>query len=139
MADPIQIDGLREFVRNLKKIDNDLPKALRVSLNDAGQVVVDRARARVPSRTGRARRSVRARSTRTAVRIVGGGARVSYYPWLDFGGTIRPHRHPIKRPFMKEGRYIYRAYFDLREKGEFQRRLVEALVVTARAAGVEVD
>ena len=39
----VRITGLAEFSRNLKKLDSDLPKALRVAMNDAANVVVDAA------------------------------------------------------------------------------------------------
>ncbi|HEY9416818.1 MAG TPA: HK97 gp10 family phage protein [Pseudonocardia sp.] len=134
MADAIRIQGLNEFVRSLKQLDTDLPKALRVAFNAAGQVIVAEARSKVPSRSGRARASVRAQSTQKAFRISGGSKKVPYYPWLDFGGTT-----PIggKRPFIKDGRYIYAAYF--RHRDELAVNLETALIDTARTAGLEVD
>ena len=134
MADAIRIEGLNEFVRGLKAIDQDLPKALRVAFNTAGQTIVTEARAKVPTKTGRAKASVRAQSTQKAFRITGGSKRVPYYPWLDFGGTT-----PIggKRPFLKDGRYIYASYY--RHRDELAGLLEAALLDVARAAGVEVD
>ena len=136
MAEPIHVEGLREFSQALKRLDSDMPKVLRVGLNSVADLVVDQAMPRIPSRSGRARRSVKARSTRTAVRVVGGSARVPYYPWLDFGGRVG-RGHAIKRPFLKEGRYIYRAYFD--NRGRFGELLEDALVDVARQAGMEVE
>jgi hypothetical protein len=88
-TEAIKIKGLAEFNRNLRKLDSDLPKALRVALNQAADVVVDAARPRRcrAAPAGPQRRS--RRSTRTAARVKGGGARVPYYPWLDFGGERR--------------------------------------------------
>lgn len=134
----IAIDGLTEFNRNLKKLDADLPKALRVALNEAADVVVGYAKPRVPKRSGRAQRSVKARSTRTAVRVSGGGNRAPYYPWLDFGGRVG-RGLSVQRRFMKDGRYIYEGYFRKKESGEFQEALNRALLDVARQAGVEVD
>ncbi|HKX46589.1 MAG TPA: HK97 gp10 family phage protein [Planctomycetota bacterium] len=136
MAEAIRVEGLSEFARNLKSIDAELPKMLRVALNDVADLVVDDATPRIPRRSGRAARSVRARSTRTAVRIVGGGARVPYYPWLDFGGRVG-RGGSIRRPFLKDGRYIYDSYY--RNKPRFAELLEAKLIDTARAAGVEVD
>ncbi|WP_240033199.1 HK97 gp10 family phage protein [Micromonospora globbae] len=136
VAEPIRITGLAEFSRNLRKLDNDLPKGLRLAMNEAAQVVVDYARPRIPRRSGRAAQSVRARSTRTAARVMGGGARVPYYPWLDFGGRVGPRRS-VERPFKKEGRYIYAGFYA--KRAEFEQILVDALVKVARDAGVEVD
>jgi hypothetical protein len=131
----MEVKGLRELGKSLKRLDADLPKALRIALNDAADIVVDEARPRVPSASGRARKSVKARSTRTASRVVGGSARAPYYPWLDFGGRVGRNRS-VHRPFIADGRYIYAAYF--RNRGKYAEKLEEALVDVARRAGVEV-
>lgn len=136
MADAIRVEGLNEFVRSLKQLDSDLAKVLRVTFNEAGQTIVTEARSNVKARSGRARGSVRASSTQKAFRITGGSKRVPYYAWLDFGGTVRP-RNTIHRPFKKDGRYIYAAYFKHRD--ELAGQLEAALIDAARAAGVEVD
>lgn len=136
MPDAIRIDGLAAFTRNLRKVDRNLPKALRRSMNDAADIVLDYARPKVPSRTGRARASLRASSTPKLVRVSAGGKRVPYYGWLDFGGR-GPNGRPARRPFFKEGRYIYKGLTVKRK--EFSVALERALVSTARAAGIEVD
>ena len=134
--DPIKIDGLAAFTRNLKKLDSDLPKALRMAFNSCADVVVNDARAGIPTKSGKAKASVKARSTATASRVIGGSRRVPYYPWLDFGGRVGKGRS-VSRPFLKEGRYIYNAYFDNRAR---YAELVEAaLLDVARQAGIEVD
>lgn len=138
MAEAIKVKGLAEFQRNLKKLDSELPKALRLALNDSADVIIGYARPRVPKRSGRAARSIKARSTRTAVRVTGGGRRAPYYPWLDFGGRVGRGRS-ITRPFKKEGRYIYDGYFKKSSSGEFQEILTKALLKVAESAGVEVD
>lgn len=134
MADAIRINGLNEFVRSLKAIDNELPKVLRVAFNAAGEDIVRDARADVPSRTGKAKGSVRGSSTQKAFRITGGSKRVPYYPWLDFGGTTP---RGGKRPFKKDGRYIYASY--AKHRDELAVLLEAALTDAARAAGIEVD
>lgn len=137
MPEPIRVEGLREFAGNLKRLDSDMPKVLRVGLNEVADLIVKQAVPRIPSRSGRARRSVKARSTRTAVRVVGGSAsRAPYYPWLDFGGRVG-RGGSVRRPFLKEGRYLYRAYYDNRSR--FAEMLEGVLVDVARQAGVEVD
>ncbi len=138
MAEAIKIDGLSEFVRNLRKLDADLPKAMRVALNQAAEVVAGAARTGVPRRSGRAQGSIRVASTRTAVRVRAGGSRAPYYPWLDFGGRVGRKRS-VKRPFLKEGRYLYDAYFAKRESGEFQDALSAALLDVASHAGIAVE
>lgn len=134
MTDAVKIEGLREFRQGLKDMNSDLPKALRVAFNAAADVVVSDAKPRVPARTGRARGTVKAQSTQTRARVVGGGRRAPYYPWLDFGGKIP--RGP-RRPYIgRTGRYIYNAFF--RRRDEFTAGLSEALVDVARQAGIEV-
>lgn len=136
MADPIKIDGLAEFSRNLKTLDRNLPKALRVAFNQCADIVVNQARPAVPSKSGRASGSVRAKSTQTASRVSGGGNRAPYYPWLDFGGRVG-RNHSIKRPFLKDGRYIYAAFFANRTK--YKDAMEDALVQVAAQAGIEVE
>lgn len=135
MSEPIKVEGLREFNRALKKMDSDLPKAVRLAFNEAADLIVQDARPNVPVRSGRARSTVKARSTRTAARVVGGGNRAPYYPWLDFGGRVG-RRKSVRRPFLKDGRYIYAAYD--RRKGEFIDVMAQKLVDLAEGAGIEV-
>jgi hypothetical protein len=134
--DPIKVDGLAEFSRNLRKLDKDLPKGLRLASNDAAQLIVDWARPRVARRSGRAAATVKAKSTRTEARVSGGSARAPYYPWLDFGGRVGRKRS-VTRPFIKEGRYIYPGF--MRNRDEIQDRLLKALLQVAHEAGVKVD
>lgn len=139
MSEPIRITGLDEFRRNLKTLDGELPKALRQAGNKAAELVVDKAKPRVPvgpAKGGHASDSIRAASTQGAARVRGGGKRFAYYPWLDFGGRVGPKRS-VKRPFLKTGRYIWAAYANNTQA--VWDRLAEALIDVARQAGVEVD
>lgn len=106
-GDRIRIDGLKEFQRALKDMDRDLPKQMRVVFNDAMGLVIDWATPRVPTRTGRARASVKAKSGQREARIGIGGRRAPYMPWLDFGGEGRRPGRPAARPFIRKGRYLY--------------------------------
>jgi hypothetical protein len=133
---PIKIDGLAEFSRNLKKLDNDLPKALRIANNEAANLIVDYARPRVPKDSGRAAKTVKAKSTRTEGRVSGGSAKYPYYPWLDFGGRVGKNRS-VKRPYLSSGRYMYAGLSS--QFGEIMEVLNKALIDVARQAGVEVE
>lgn len=135
-SEAIKVSGLREFQRNLKKLDKELPKALRLAFNGAAQVVVEDARPKVARRSGKAAASVKARSTQTASRVVGGGNKAPYYPWLDFGGKVGRNRS-VTRPFLKSGRYIYDAYFDNRQR--YAELLLNGLLDVAASANVEVE
>lgn len=136
MADPIKIVGLDEFRNNLRTLDRELPKALRLAFNEAADIVVQDARPRVPSKSGKARGSVKVRSTQSAVRISGGGNKAPYYPWLDFGGRVGRKKATV-RPFLKDGRYIYHAYF--RNTTRFTEVLERNLLKVAEQAGIEVE
>ena len=138
MTEAIKIEGLKEFTRDLKRIDSDLPKLVRLANNAAANLVVDDARPRVPSMSGKAGRSIKAASTRTKSRVSGGGGRAPYYPWLDFGGKVG-RRGSVKRAYKPKGRYIYRAYFQARDSGEFLEIMTKELVDVARQAGIDVE
>lgn len=136
MPDRIKVTGLREFQAALRAMDAGLPKQLRLVLNDAAGVVVDYARPRIPSRTGRARGSVKLRSSQREVRVAVGGARAPYFPWLDFGGEGRRKGRPPARPFLTDGRYIYQG---LRVKrNDVTEIMTRGLADLARQAGLEV-
>jgi HK97 gp10 family phage protein len=137
--EPIRVDGLKEFQRDLKKMGGELPTALRLAANSAAQLVVDEAKPRVPvgpGKGGHASASIKAASTRTAARVSAGGKKYPYYPWLDFGGSVGPQKSS-QRPFLKQGRYIWKAYADNDEKVQMQ--LAEALADVARQAGLEIS
>lgn len=139
MADfiePIKITGLAEFNKNLRQINSDLPKATRKAGNVGAQLVVDWAQPRIKSVSGKTRRSVRATSTRTESRVTGGGARVPWYPWFDFGGRVGRKRS-VHRSFLPSGRYIYPGA--AAEMPKIREALEAALIEIAEQAGVEVD
>lgn len=102
----IQVRGLRELRGALRGIEKTLGPELRKGLNEVADVVLDTARPLVPTRSGKARASLKAGSTEKAVQIKAGGAKAPYWGWLDFGGKVG-HNKSVKRRFITEGRYIY--------------------------------
>lgn len=135
MIEPIRVQGLREFQRSLRQMDSALPRGLRLAGNRAAQIVVDEAKPRVPRRSGKAAGSIKVASTAKAVRVSAGSKRVPYYPWLDFGGRVGPEGS-VRRPFLKQGRYLWKAYADNDQR--VQDELGLALADVARSAGLEV-
>ncbi len=133
----LNVTGLKEFRRALKTVDGELPKVLRVAMNKAADLVVQEARPGVPKSTGKAAASIKPRSTATSVRVSAGGARAPYYPWLDYGGRVGRRKATV-RPFSPDGRYLYPAYFKLRDSGVFTDVMSAALIDVAAAAGLEV-
>lgn len=113
------VRGLKEVRGALRDVDKLLGPELRKGLNEVAEVVLETARPLVPVRKGKARASLKAGSTETAVQIKAGGAKAPYWGWLDFGGTVGKGRvsggvhkkattaGSVKRPWIQEGRFIY--------------------------------
>lgn len=136
MRTTISVTGLSEFNRALRRMDSQLPIALRLAMNEAADFLIQKARQDIPRRTGAAAASLKAKSTRTDVRIGVGGRRAPYYPWLDFGGAVGKNKS-VKRPFIHEGRYLYPTLRVHRDR--FTEIMRTALINVAEDAGVEVD
>lgn len=138
MAAPVavRVEGLRAFTRSLKDVDRELPKAVRLANNRTVQIIVDGAQPEIPVRSGKARASMKAKSTRTAARIAAGSKRAPYYGWLDFGGKTGIDRS-VDRPFYKQGRYIYPTYEARQDR--VVEVMVEEYTAIAREAGLEVS
>lgn len=136
MADMIRIEGLRDFQAALRKMDGESQKQIRLVLNDSIDIIATGARRLVPSRTGRARASIKTQSSQREARIKAGSAKAPYYPWLDFGGSVG-RSNSINRPFLKSGRYIYPTYE--RRKPWFIERMQEGLDDLIKSAGMEPD
>lgn len=135
-VDPIRIGGLRDFQAALKQMDGESQKQLRVVMNDVAATVASGAARRVPSRTGRARASVRVMSSQREARVAGGTAKAKYYGWLEFGGRIGRNK-ATSRPFVRGGRYMYPALAANRDG--ITRALEEGLADLARRSGLDVD
>lgn len=131
----LAVAGLSEFRKGLKGMDKDLPKTIRLALNDVAQVVVDAAKPKIPSRSGAAKGSVKAASSQTAAKISAGGTKAPYYPWLDFGGATGKQKS-VKRPFYKSGRYIYVAVGE--KQDEIQKAMFKAVQQIAANNGIGV-
>lgn len=136
MALTIAVSGLRELSRSLNKIDSASAKQLRIVFNEAAELVIATARPRIPRRTGRAAGSLKTKSTRTAVRVAFGGPKAPWFPWLDFGGKVG-RRKSVVRPFLKDGRYVYPAYYERHD--DIVRAMQEGIERVARSAGLEVS
>jgi hypothetical protein len=133
----IEVGGLAQLNKGLRAIDKDAPKELRLGLNDAAGLLVDRAKPKVPEVTGAARRSMVARSTRTSARVAVGGKKAPYYPWVSFGGEGRIKGRPPKREFIREGRDIYPTLREIRPL--IEQRLQDRLTAVVRKAGMVED
>lgn len=137
MEQRIAIGGLAQLSRGLRAIDGEAPKQIRLAFNEAADLLIVEARPTIPSRSGAARRSLVARSTRTSARVGVGGKRAPYFPWLDFGGQGRIAGRPAPRAFIREGRYIYPALNRIRP--DIERLLDVKLSAVVAAAGMQED
>jgi hypothetical protein len=137
MPEKITVTGLREFQRALKDMDTGLPKMIRVVLNDATGVVINWARPRIPSRTGRARASLKARSSQREARVALGGNRAPWVPWLDFGGEGRRKGRPPARPFIRDGRFLYQGLKV--KRAQVTDMMAAGLTELAKSSGLDVD
>jgi|WetSurMetagenome_2_1015567.scaffolds.fasta_scaffold07439_4 hypothetical protein len=132
----IEVEGLKEMTRALKAINSELPKGVRTALNSAADVVVQYGKKKMPKRTGLASNTIKAKSTRTLIRVSEGSKKAPYVPWLDFGGRTG-RRKSVVRPFYKDGRYLYPALGDKRD--EINAALENALTDLVKKSGLEIE
>ena len=137
MNEKVKITGLAEFNRSLRKLDKEAPKGLRIALNGAADLLIDKTRPKIPRRSGKAAASLKAKSTRTSARVSIGGKKAAYMPWLDFGGEGKRSGRPSARPFIKSGRYLYPTLGKVRP--DIEALLGDSLVAVARNSGLDVD
>lgn len=92
----VQVDGLRELRRELKRAGERFPRELREANRDAAELVARSARRRAPrgpheggGRIQPVVSSIRALASQRAGQVAIGGARAPHGPPLEFGGTLR--------------------------------------------------
>ncbi len=117
----IEAVGLREMRRALKAVDAQLPRELRLVLNQGSKAIAAEAVPRMPKKTESLRKSVRPRSTQTEGRVMAGNAKVPYAGFIEFGGKVGKNKS-VRRKFVKEGRYLYPAF---ERRGPQIKRLIE--------------
>lgn len=132
----INIAGLKEFQKALRAVDADLPKLLRVTFNEAMGLVIGYASDHMPRKSGRAINSLKPRSAQRTARVAMGGRAAPYAPWLDFGGEGRRKGRPAPRPFLKEGRFIYKGLAVKHD--DITEVMSKGMADIARAAGLDV-
>lgn len=88
----VEVEGLRDFRRDLKRLDSQVNKELAQDLREGGREVVEEARAEAPVRTGRLAASLRLSVSARQVSVY---STLPYAGLLHWGGTIRPRGVPI--------------------------------------------
>jgi hypothetical protein len=162
----MELTGLRELLVAMRKVAPDAKRELSTSLKAIGKMVVTDAQGSMSFKhpTGRAKRAFKVKVvTRRGfegVEIAEGGAVAPYLPWLDFGGTVGRGRRStarvsihgggrvtvkrvgsrgsgsVVRPYIKDGRYLYPAYF--RRFDDMVQATFEAVRAAATSAGLAV-
>lgn len=102
MAESVHVTGLREFQRDLKRLEPEVAKLLRSDIKGVAERVAVEARASAVQRTGAYAKSIRPYVTTRGASI---GSRLPQAGVLHFGGTIRPRGVPIvfpRRPVVSE-------------------------------------
>ena len=135
VGNAIRIDGLKELQAQLKL----LPKSVKTEFNREMKAVADEVvqavREQMPEKSGAAKASVKTSFASGYLAVTAGGPDVPYYPWLDFGGELKPagrRKNSQKRPFFKEGRWIYPTI--ARHRASLYAKAVEAVEKAKRAA-----
>lgn len=159
----LELRGLKEFQTALRKVAPETRKEFTTALKEIGKLVVTDAQADVPRVTGKAKKSIKVkiiqRKGQEGVSITEGGPSAPHMPWLDFGGSVGRGRKSsarvtigngrvsvqrggskgtgaITRTYIKEGRYLYPAYF--RRYDDMVAATFEAVRRAAVGAGLEV-
>jgi HK97 gp10 family phage protein len=105
------VDGLDDLIRDLGKFSEDALPALKVASDQAGQLVLARAIARAPERTGNLKRNLKLATfaikkgkvmTYCNVTV---SAKAKYYIPLELGHDIRRNKKKVgtvaARPFLR--------------------------------------
>lgn len=96
----VDVQGLREFQKQLREIERTLPRELRLAGNEAAEVVVDEAVDRANALGGvaaKAARSLRAASGQREAAVKLGGAAYPFALGAEFGGGLHGRGNPTAR------------------------------------------
>lgn len=106
----VQVTGLKELQRNLKRADSELPKQLRAGFKEVGKTVADEAKRIAEGKglvlTGRLVRSIRpsVRGTTAVIRDTAKQRGFNYPARYEFGDRKRPFLVPAVKA--KEGQIV---------------------------------
>lgn len=120
---PIKISGLRDFQAALRAMDGETQKQLRVVFNDAAAIVAAGARRTVPTDTGKAQASLRAKSGQREAVAAGGGSKAYWYVYLEGGSR-----------YMTAGRHLSKSYRV--NRAHIEEVLADGLTELVRRSGL---
>jgi hypothetical protein len=136
----VDVDGLKQLVRDVRKVDRDLPKAMRRSLVPVSQSVLRGAQQRASSLGGvhahAARRGLRAGATQNTAWIKLLASREPTILGAEFGGGRRPTTRQFPRWRGSGSNAGYFVYPTIRaESDDITRQLEDAVRDLLRTAG----
>lgn len=99
----VEVRGVKELNRALRKLDGDLPNALKVGFLAIARASVPSLAASISQRTGTLAGTVRAGATKKTALVRIGKASVPYAGSAIFGG------YPPGRPYDPQGRGLFAA------------------------------
>lgn len=135
----VDVDGVNEALRGLRRMDRRTPDAVRSSTQSASDIIAGQVRSRLPlgpSANGHIRSTVDVRSVGMGYEVSAGNAKLPYYGWLDFGGAVG-RDNSVTRPFIGGGRYMFRSYTE--EKSFIAQRMENAIRNAAKMSGLDPD
>jgi hypothetical protein len=140
VASHIEIDGLKQLLRDVRRVEQDLPKVMRQQLVPISQTVLTSARGRAQSLGGvhrhAARRGLRAGATQNTAWIKLVASREPTILGAEFGGGRRSTTRQFPPWRGSGGGAGYFVYPTIRAKsGEISGRLETAVVRLFRSAG----
>lgn len=111
----IKVTGLTEFQQAVRKLGTTGAEAVAKAAGvEAAELVVTRTKPKIPLGPGiggHARNTLKVVNQGVLYSVEAGGPKFPYYPWLDFGGRVGK-KQSVRRPFIKEGRYVWATYDD---------------------------
>lgn len=114
----VRVEGLKDFQRELRKLDAALPRELRKANIEAAEVVAKPARARAESQGSTAAKvapSIKAAGEQRRSKITLGGPRFPMALGAEFGGQGRPTTQQFRPHRGTEGYFLYPTVRDTRE------------------------
>jgi hypothetical protein len=123
---PIQVEGVRELVKAIGKIDPALRKELGQRNKAIGQRIIDRAYPKPESVGAGAGAKPRASASTNVLRILA-GTKARTNPVQQWGRRVVP-RDGIKRPYIRQSA--------VNEMPHIEKEYMDALLDVARKAGI---
>lgn len=124
---PVQVNGLREFRRDLRRMRPQVDKELLAAIKAGSEKVAITAGAMAPRRSGALAHSIRAYVSGPVASV---GSPLPYAGVVHFGGVIRPRGTPI---LFRRNEFITQAIRD--HADEIVEDIGDAVEDAARRAG----